>query len=200
MRRLFLFFFLACALGVPAVAAKVSLDSELPPSVSGIKMLGVDGQRVSIDQIRGEKGTLVIFSCNHCPWVKAWERRMADAGNALMDRGIGVIMINSNDPNTFPEDRYEVMVERARAVGFRFPYVVDETSEVARSFGAKRTPEFYLFNKKGRLVYAGALDDNAQRPLAVKKMYLLTAAKEMMLGNAVTTPKTKSIGCSIKFR
>jgi len=163
-------------------------------------MLGVDGQRVSIDQIRGEKGTLVIFSCNHCPWAKAWERRMADAGNALMDRGIGVIMINSNDPNAFSEDRYEVMVERAGAVGFRFPYVVDETSEVARSFGAKRTPEFYLFNKKGRLVYTGALDDNAQRPLAVKKMYLLTAAKEMMLGNAVTTPKTKSIGCSIKFR
>ena len=117
-----------------------------------VKMKNVDGRELTIGEVAGARGTLVIFSCNHCPWVKAWEQRLAELGNACKAKGIGVIVVNPNDPAAYPEDSFEGMQERAKARGFQFPYVVDSTSGVARAFGATRTPEAFLFDAAGVLV------------------------------------------------
>ncbi len=179
---------------------KLALGETIPASVKNIKMLNVTGERVSIADVKGPKGTLVIFSCNSCPWVKAWETRIAEVGNWAQKQGVGVIMINPNDPAKNPEDRYEVMQQRAKERGFAFPYVVDETSDIARAFGATHTPEFFLFDAAGKLVYTGALDDNARDPQAVKERYVKNAIEALVAGRPIPIAQTKSIGCTIKFR
>jgi len=179
---------------------KLKPGDALPASVKDVKMLNVAGNQLSITDVRGPKGTLVIFSCNSCPWVKAWETRIAEIGNWAQKQGIGVIMINSNDPAKNPEDSYEVMQQRAKERGFEFPYVVDATSDVARAFGATHTPEFFLFDAKGTLVYTGALDDNARNPEAVKERYVKNAIEALLAGQPIPVAQTRSIGCTIKFR
>ncbi len=133
-----------------------------PAPMATVKMMNVDGQELSIADMTGEKGTLVFFSCNSCPWVRAWEDRMVELGNRYQEKGIGFIVINSNDPTTKAEDGFDVMKTRAKEEGYPFPYVVDATSDVARAFAATRTPEAFLFNSEGKLVYHGAIDDNGK--------------------------------------
>ena len=164
-----------------------------------VKMKGVDGREPSIKEVAGAKGTLVIFSCNHCPWVKAWEGRIAELGNAYQIRGIGVIVVNPNDPAAYPEDSFQAMQERAKARGFRFPYVVDATSGVARAFDATRTPEAFLFDAAGALVYHGAIDDNAEDAVKVTRHFLRDALEAVATGSRPAVAETKAIGCSIKF-
>ncbi|MCJ7440800.1 MAG: thioredoxin family protein [Thermoanaerobaculaceae bacterium] len=165
-----------------------------------VKMKGVDGRELSIKEIAGAKGTLVIFSCNHCPWVKAWEGRIAELGNAYQVKGIGVIVVNPNDPAAYPEDSFQAMQERAKARGFQFPYVVDATSGVAHAFGATRTPEAFLFDAAGVLVYHGAIDDNAENVAKVTGHFLRDALEAVVAGSKPAVAETKAIGCSIKFR
>ncbi len=165
-----------------------------------VKMTGVDGKSISIGEVKGAKGTLVIFTCNSCPWVKAWESRIAELGNTYAKQGIGVIAINSNDASVKPEDDMPAMKERAKALGLAFPYVVDATSDVARSFGATRTPEVFLFDAKGKLAYHGAVDDNAHKPAEVSVRWLNDALSATAAGKAVAVKETKSLGCTIKFR
>jgi hypothetical protein len=135
-------------------------------------MSGVDGKSLSIADAGGKKGTLVIFMCHHCPWVKAWQDRIARIGNAALDQGVGVIAINSNDPAEYPEDDLAGMKDQAKQLSLKFPYVVDATSDVARAFGATRTPEAFLFDASGKLVYHGTVDDNAHDASAVSKPWL----------------------------
>ncbi len=165
-----------------------------------VKMKSVDGRELTIADAKGEKGTLVIFTCNHCPWVKAWETRIAEIGNAWQAKGIGVIAVNSNDPAAYPEDAFEEMQKRAKDRGMRYPYVVDATSEVARAFGASHTPEIFLFGKDGKLAYKGAVDDNAKEPEKVKEHFLADALEAVAAGNPPPMPETKALGCSIKYR
>ncbi len=162
-------------------------------------MKNVDGTEITIDEIRGEKGTLVLFSCNHCPFVKAWEARIATLGNDYREKGIGVVQVNSNDPNK-AGDTYASMQQRARARGFKFPYVVDATSDVARAFAATRTPEAFLFDAAGKLVYHGTIDDNYKSEEGVKTTYLKDALDAVIAGEAVPVAQTKAVGCGIKFR
>ena len=164
-----------------------------------VKMKNVDGNEVSIADVAGKQGTLVMFSCNHCPFVKAWQGRIASIGNAAKASGIGVIIINPNDPTEYPEDSYAEMQARAKLLGFTFPYVVDATSDVARAFGATRTPEAFLFDKNGKLVYHGAIDDSREAD-QVTKHFLQDAIDATMTGKAVPVAETKFVGCSIKFR
>ncbi len=164
-----------------------------------VKMKSVDGREVSIADAAGPKGTLVLFSCNACPWVKAWEERIAALGNQISKEGIGVIALNANDPRIYAEDGYEKMQARAKARGFEFPYVVDAGSKVARGFGASRTPEAYLFDANHKLVYHGTIDDNAQQPDKVKDHYLRDAVQALVAGKAIALAETKSLGCSIKL-
>jgi len=192
--------FLSFGIFLEVAQAAIEVDSPLPAEAAQIELLNVDGQRIVLDQHLDTNGLLVVFSCNHCPWAKAWESRIVEAGNHLIDEEIGVVMVNPNDPALFPEDSFEKMKERAQVTGMRFPYAVDETSGLARAFDAARTPELFLFNGEGQLAYAGAFDDNSEFPDQVTEHYLMDAVDSLLAGRPVATPKTKSIGCSIKFR
>ena len=190
---------LVAAALVPAVAfAQEDTPQVLaigsPAPMADVKMKSVDGNEFTITEAAGKKGTLVVFTCNHCPYAKAWENRIAAIGNAAKKRGIGVIAINANDPEAYPEDAFDGMVTRAKKLAITYPYVVDATSDVARAFGAVRTPEVYLFDAKGKLVYHGAVDDNAQTPTAVKQPYLRQAVDAVVAGKTVKMAETKSVG------
>jgi len=195
------------AAGLLAVAATAG-GAEAPRALAigkaapmaSVKMAGVDGKNLSIAEVKGAKGTLVIFTCNSCPWAQAWESRIAELGNTYTKQGIGVIAINSNDPSVKAEDDMPAMQERAKTLGLEFPYVVDATSDVARAFGATRTPEAFLFDAKGKLVYHGAVDDNAHKPDQVSARWLNDALAATAGGKVVATKETKSLGCTIKYR
>jgi peroxiredoxin len=124
-----------------------------PIPAADVEMKTLDEHPMTIADAAGKKGTLVVFMCAHCPWVKAWQGRIAALGNAATKRGIGVIAINSNDPTEFPEDDLDHMKAQASQLELKFPYVMDHTSNVGRAFGATHTPEIYLFDAKGKLVY-----------------------------------------------
>ena len=179
-------------------AAALPLGDTAP--MATVKMKSVDGKEISIGEAAGPKGTLVIFSCNHCPFVKAWETRIAEIGNAYPKKGVGVIVINPNDPTAYAEDDYAEMQQRAKQRGFEFPYVVDATSEVGRAFGATRTPEAYLFDQTGKLVYHGTIDDNYQDAGKAKEHFLKDALDALIAGKEIPVKETKAVGCSIKFR
>jgi len=164
------------------------------------KMMNVDGKEISVADVRGTKGTLVIFTCNACPWAKAWEDRIVALGNEFQKKGIGVIAVNANDPAKAADDGYDQMKARAKDKGFGFPYVVDSTSKVARAYGASRTPEAFLFDASGKLVYHGTIDDNAQEPDKVQSRYLKDALTAVSSGQDVAVKETKALGCGIKFR
>lgn len=179
----------------PAVLALGS-----PAPLRETVMKGVDGKDRSIASVAGAKGTLVVFTCNACPWAKLWQERIAAIGNDAAKSGLGVIAINSNDPSVNSEDGFAEMVQRSKKLGLKFPYVVDATSDVARAFGATRTPEAFLFDAKGTLVYHGAIDDNAKQPKSVKEPWLRQAVVAVAAGSTVATAETKALGCTIKFR
>ena len=182
-------------LTVPAAA--LDLGATAPEAT--LKMRNVDGRELSIADVKGAKGTLVIFTCNHCPWAKAWETRIATLGNDFQKRGVGVIAINANDPSEHKEDAYDEMVTRAKARDFQFPYVVDRGSKVARAFGAERTPEAFVFDADGKLVYHGTIDDNAEDASDVKQHFLGDALEAVATGKPVGTKETKALGCTIKY-
>jgi hypothetical protein len=164
------------------------------------RMKSVDGRELSIAEAAGKKGTLVIVICNHCPWVKAWQGRIASVGNDALKKGIGVIAVNPNDPAEYPEDDFDHMKKQSAKAVFKFPYVVDATSDVSRAFGATRTPEAFLFDAEGKLVYHGAVDDNARQEKAVENPWLRQAVDAVANGRAVPVAETKAFGCSVKFR
>ena len=189
----------ALVLAAPLVQAEsLALGATAP--LADTRMKNVDGKEFSIASVKGKNGTLVVFSCNACPWAKAWESRIVELGNAYSKKGVGVIVVNSNDPEVVADDGYDAMVARAKERKMAFPYVVDATSDLARAFGATRTPEAYLFDKSGKLVYHGAIDDNAKEPAKVSARYLKDALDAVLAGKDVAVAETKAMGCSIKFR
>ena len=187
---------LVVSLSLVGSAFGLNIGDKAPSTT--VKMKNVDGHEQSIADVAGKNGTLVIFSCDHCPFVKAWQDRIAAIGNSGKDKGVGVIAINSNDPADYPEDSYAEMQKRAQKLGFTFPYVVDATSDVARAFGATRTPEAFIFDKDGKLVYHGAIDDS-QDANAVKVHFLQDAITASTASQAVAVKETKFVGCGIKF-
>ena len=190
----------AAPVAVPAARATSGLAIGDRAPLTDKMMRNVDGKDVSIKAVTGQKGVLVVFTCNHCPWAKAWEERIVALGNTYAAKGIGVIAINSNDPTVAPDDGYESMQRRATERGMQFPYVVDATSAVARAFGATRTPEAFLFDASGALVYHGTIDDNANEPGKVQAFYLKDALDAVVAGKDVPVKETKALGCGIKFR
>ncbi|HUK14074.1 MAG TPA: thioredoxin family protein [Thermoanaerobaculaceae bacterium] len=188
----------AGVLAATSAAALPAIGDPIP--AAGVKMANVDGRELSIASVAGAKGTLVIFSCNHCPWVRAWEDRIVALAAEAKAKGVGVIAINSNDPSAYPGDTFDLMKERATAKGYGFPYVVDATSEVARAFGATHTPEAFLFDAAGKLAYHGAIDDNARDAAKVTQHYLQDAVDAVVAGKPVPTAETKALGCSLQLR
>jgi peroxiredoxin len=186
--------------GAAESAGGLALGAKVPAAVAKTKMKNVDGKMLSIADVTGKAGTLVVFTCNHCPFAKAWEERIVELGNTYAAKGIGVVLVNANDPTTHPDDGFEQMQARAKSRGMKVPYVVDETSGVARAFGASVTPEAFLFDKSGKLAYHGTIDDNRQEPDKVKARYLKDALDAVVAGKKPAVPETKGLGCGIKFR
>lgn len=190
---------LAAALAFAACAPALALGTgEAIPSAD-VKLKNVDGREVALADVKGSKGTLVVFTCNECPYVKGWEQRITALGNAAVDKGIGVIAVNANDPGVSSGDTLEAMKKRAQDLGLKFPYAQDRGSALARAFGATRTPEAYLFDAQGKLVYQGTIDDNVKDAGAVKEHYLRDAIDAVAGGKSVPVKETKALGCSIKF-
>jgi peroxiredoxin len=184
----------------PSTQAEGPFAIGQPAPMQDERMKSISGTDISIAEAAGTKGTLVIFTCNHCPWVKMWQGRIAAIGNAAIKRGVGVLAVNSNDPAAYAEDGFDEMKARAKKLGFKFPYVVDATSEVARAFGATHTPEAYLLDAQGHLVYHGGVDDNAREEKAVRQPWLRDAVEALVSGKPIPMAETKALGCGIKFR
>lgn len=161
---------------------------------------GVDGQMHSLADYAGKAVVVVTFSCNHCPYVRAWEDRMVQVQADYAGKGVQMLVISANDPQKYPDDSFPKMKERAQQKGFNFPYLYDETQAVARAYGAERTPEFFVFDKTGTLRYHGALDDNYEDPQAVKQPYLRLALDAVLAGQTPKINETRPVGCTIKWK
>ncbi len=160
---------------------------------------GVDGDNYSLKSFADKSVLVVIFSCNHCPYVKAYEDRMIAIAADYRGRGVGIVAINANETTNHPEDTFEKMVVRAKEKRFNFPYLRDETQEVAGAFGAHYTPEIFLLDSNRQLRYTGKIDDNWQDPSAVKVRFLRDALDAVLAGKPVLSPETHAIGCTIKW-
>ena len=161
----------------------------------------VDGRTVALAEAAGPKGTLVMFICNHCPFVKHVADQLAALGRDCLARGIGVVAISSNDVSSHPADSPEQMVHEAEERGYVFPYLYDETQEVAHAYHAACTPDFFLFDGHRKLVYRGQLD--ASRPgndIPVTGADLRAAIDALLTGRAVPAEQRPSLGCNIKWK
>ena len=159
----------------------------------------VDGNDYSLQSFSNYSMVVVIFSCNHCPYVQAYEDRMIALQRLYQDKGVALVAINANETENHPEDTFEKMVARSKAKGFNFPYLRDETQKVAEAFGAHYTPEIFLFDSKRQLQYTGKIDDNWQDANQVKVQPLRDAIESMLAGRPIDNPETHAIGCTIKW-
>jgi peroxiredoxin len=163
-------------------------------------LTGIDGKTYSLADVRGAKGTLVTFICNHCPYVKAVIGRLVEEANALRAIGVGIIAINANDATRYPEDSFDNMKVFAKKHGFPFPYVIDETQAIARAYDAQCTPDFFGFNAKDELQYRGRLDASRTSLVPNARRELYEAMKQVADTGRGPEEQTPSMGCSIKWR
>ncbi len=162
---------------------------------------GVDNRTVSLRSLlEDHRAVVVIFSCNHCPYVRAWEGRMKAIQHDYADRGAILVVINPNDAVKYPEDDFTQMTLRAKEEGFNFPYLRDESQEVARAYGAQRTPHVFLLDKGGVVRYRGAIDDNYDNPDQVEHHYLRDALDAVLAGKTPEPDSTEAIGCTVKWK
>ncbi len=165
-----------------------------------INLLGTDGRNHDLASVRGRNGTLVTFICNHCPYVKAVADRIAFEARELEAKGIGVVAINANDDENYPEDSYENMIVFAEAHGFGFPYLIDKTQEVARAYDAVCTPDFFGFNADLELQYRGRLDESKTTLVPGARRELFEAMAQVAETGMGPQDQIASMGCSIKWR
>jgi len=175
---------------------KLAIGSQAP----NLDLKGIDGKRYNLESFNKNSVLLIIFSCNHCPYVQAYEQRIINLQLDYRENGLQVVAINSNDDKNYPEDSFDNMVKRAKSKGFNFIYLRDDTQEVAKAYGATHTPELFLFDKERKLVYIGKIDDNWMEPSKVVTPYLRNAIDEVLKGIPVSVPETFAIGCTIKWK
>jgi len=160
---------------------------------------GTDGRDYSLYNSI-DKGVVLIFSCNHCPYVQAYEDRIKNIQEKYGPKGIKVLAVNPNDDKQYPEDSFEGMKQRAKEKKFNFPYLRDEDQKVSRAYDATHTPEIFLISKDKKLVFHGKIDDNWKEPDRVKNSYLREAIEEMLQEKEISVPETFTIGCTIKWK
>ena len=163
----------------------------------------VDGRQISLDSYPDAKGFIVVFTCNHCPYAIAYEDRIKDLDTEFTPQGYPLIAISSNDPIKYPQDSFENMKVRAQDKGFGFPYLFDETQEIAQSYGAICTPHVFLLHKTPtglQKVYEGAIDDNYRNPALVQRSYLAEQLRSLIEQGEVAPLAVQPIGCSIKWK
>jgi peroxiredoxin len=180
--------------------ATITSPTDLGGKARDFVLPGVDGKTYTFSSVRGPKGTLVAFICNHCPYVQAVIGRLIEEAKALKAIGINTIAISSNDAKAFPEDSFDNMKLFARKHGFTFPYVFDETQQVARGYGALCTPDFFGFNAKDELQYRGRLDASRRELIAGARRDLYEAMKQIAETGRGPAEQFSSAGCSIKWR
>ncbi len=173
----------------------LTLGTEAP----GFDLPGVDGENHSLDSYGDAEALVLVQSCNHCPWVQAWEGRLSAIARDYAERGVRVVAISSNDAESHPEDSFEEMQARSSAQGFAFDYLYDEPQSIARALGAERTPEVFLFDRDRRLVYHGAIDDDRDET-AVGQHYLRDALDAVLAGREPAVGETPAVGCSVKWK
>ncbi len=203
--RKYALFMLALATILAAVAAIAVAGEATGPQLEpgakapGFSLKGTDGDIHTLDSVKGPKGTAVIFTCNHCPFAKAYEDRLIALAKEFGPKGIGFVAINSNDPKIAEEDSLDQMVIRAKEKGFPYPYLFDATQEVAKAYGAQVTPHVFLFDASGVLRYRGRVDDSP-KPDEVKSRDFANALKAVVEGKDVPVAATKAFGCSVKWK
>ena len=159
----------------------------------------VDGARMGLASFAGSKALVVAFWCNHCPYVRAYERRFIEFAERVRPLGVACVAINSNDETNYPEDSFERMVARHKEMGYTFPYLRDKEQVAATDYGAACTPHFLLFDQDHRLAYQGRFDDNKDHPDQVKERYLPDAVDALLAGRRPPRESSWAIGCSIKW-
>ena len=161
---------------------------------------GVDGQDHSLSSFADKRAVVVIFRCNHCPYVVANEDRVIELQADYANRGVQLVAINPNDEVKYPADSFEAMKVRAAEKGFTFPYLRDETQAVARAYGAAVTPEAFVVDASGTIVYHGRIDDNVMEPANVSRHDLREALDELLAGKEITVKDTEPVGCTVKWQ
>lgn len=176
---------------------------EIGDKAANFTLKNIDGEKVSLSDYAKEKGVVVIFTCNHCPYAKAYENRIIAIDKTYKEKGYPVVAINPNDPEVVPADSYPEMQKRAKEKGFTFPYLIDETQEVFQTYGAQRTPHVFLLkNIHGEFMvkYIGTIDNNYKDPGAVTETFLSDAIDALLAGKEPDPNFTKAIGCTIKVK
>jgi len=161
---------------------------------------GVDGKDHSLAQYKDRKAVVVVFACNHCPYVQAYDERLLSIVRDYEPKGVQFIAINANDEAGYPEDSFDNMVKRAKQRGYTFPYLRDDTQRIARAYGAEYTPEVFVLNSKFAVRYIGRIDDNWQHPDKVKTHNLRDALDAVLAHKKIENPITHAIGCTIKWK
>ena len=164
------------------------------------RLPGVDGKDYSLEDFRDKKVFVVMFSCNHCPTVRAYEDRFVEFQRDHKEKGVVLIAINPNDDKKYPEDSFENMKVRAREKGLNFHYLRDESQRVVKAYGAERTPEVYVFDERRLLRYHGRIDDNVYEPDQVRQRYLRDAVDAVLKKRKVSVEETEPVGCTIKWK
>jgi peroxiredoxin len=175
---------------------------EVGDTVKDFTLKNIDGKMVSLSDYKSARGVIVIFDCNTCPFSKAYNDRIIELSRKYK-KDFPLVAINANDPAMSPGDSFQDMVSLARRKGYDFPYLVDETQNVAKSFGATNTPHVYVLSREGdafKVAYIGAIDNNAKDEDSVSKRYVEDAVDAILANKSVPTTRTKAIGCGIKYR
>lgn len=190
------------AVGIVGLLACKAATDPLPIGASlpdpGAKMKDISGKEISFQDVTNKNGLLVMFSCNTCPIVHKYQSRTIEVCKYAKSKEVGVILLNSNEAFRNQGDSFSDMKEYAKEQSYNWPYVVDNNSSMANAFGATRTPECFLFNASGKLVYHGAIDDNQNGPDDVVRKHLVVAMDEMLAGKDVSVKTTRSVGCVIR--
>lgn len=189
------FFFALAAIAGEATGPQLELGAKAP----SFTLKGTDGKMHSLSDLKGATGTAVVFTCNACPFSKAYEDRLISLAKSYTEKGIVFVAINPNDPKVQPKDGYEEMIVRAKEKEFPFPYLVDETQEIAKAYGAQVTPHVFLFDGEGVLKYRGRVDDSAKEG-EIKSYDLKNALDAIANGKTVPEPATKAFGCGVKWK
>jgi peroxiredoxin len=172
-------------------------------TIMEFKLKNIDGKFKALNDYKSEKGIILIFTCNHCPFSVAYEDRIIALHKKYSGLGFPVVAINPNDDKAYPLDSYENMIERAQEKGFTFDYLHDETQEVAKTFGATNTPHVFIVSNQQsyfKVEYIGAIDDNSYEPQSVKHRHVENAVDQLNKNIPITVTKTKALGCSIKWK
>ncbi|MGG7663037.1 thioredoxin family protein [Dyadobacter sp. BHUBP1] len=183
--------------------AQAQAGYQVGDAVSSFRLKNTDGNMVSLTDFASSKGVIVVFTSNHCPFAKAYEDRIIALNSKFAGQGYPVIAINPSDPGTHQDDTFEKMKERAVAKNYGYPYLVDDTQQVARKFGAGRTPQAFVLQKNGAqfaVRYMGMIDDNPQDATGVTKLYVDEAVTNLVGGKPVVITVTKPVGCAIKWK